>query len=570
MKLLPHLQPSSTLPSGSDGENNNQIIIINRTKSKTKKEKKKKNKKKRKRDDNNDNDDNDDEINNEMYAGVETHKKKKKKRTKNRCRSSDATAAAAAAATHAAHGATTDSTATTCTGSDCEQRANKKKKSKERKKKRKEPKKSKNDDNDSINSNKSSSSNKISKTKKKQKKRKNDKENVDKKDKDIIDVSSSTRFISNNLSNQTNTKCSSDRETTDRGDNTSSLSRHISSTKKDDGGVFSSSSSANDVVGRPSIAPHATARRLKDLSRNRRKRKNGTAIIVPGTSSGMMKFNNNTSSNNSKRQKVSYGTGTSFSDTRNYYGTTNNEQAVLNFTNNDASNEPRGRVRTISVRNRTANILPEGGLVACHRRRPKQNVQATEIIPEYKAVVEQQRALIEKKALTNTTIDDDIAVEDAPKNKTRTLDSTFTEWQKQAWENTFQLLIEYKKANDGSTVVPQEYNENAELGHWVHKQRRSYITKELSKYRIDRLNTIGFVWQINIFVPWIEMYERLVSYRQQFGTTAVPQIYNEDPALGSWVNTQRKNCKKKDRIQLLQDINFVWCAIGGRKSSRNR
>ena len=66
------------------------------------------------------------------------------------------------------------------------------------------------------------------------------------------------------------------------------------------------------------------------------------------------------------------------------------------------------------------------------------------------------------------------------------------------------------------------------------------------------------------------MYERLVSYRQQFGTTAVPQIYNEDPALGSWVNTQRKNCKKKDRIQLLQDINFVWCAIGGRKSSRNR
>ena len=104
---------------------------------------------------------------------------------------------------------------------------------------------------------------------------------------------------------------------------------------------------------------------------------------------------------------------------------------MLNFINNDASNEQRGRVRTISVGNRTANIMPEGGLIACHRRHPKQNVQATEIVPKYKVMVEQQRALKKKEALTNTTIDDDIAVEeDAPKNKTRTLDSTFTEWQK--------------------------------------------------------------------------------------------------------------------------------------------
>ena len=54
------------------------------------------------------------------------------------------------------------------------------------------------------------------------------------------------------------------------------------------------------------------------------------------------------------------------------------------------------------------------------------------------------------------------------------------------------------------------------------------------------------------------MYNRLVTYTVQYGTTMVPTEHKEDPALGYWVRNQRNNCKAKDRIQLLKDIDFVW------------
>jgi hypothetical protein len=127
----------------------------------------------------------------------------------------------------------------------------------------------------------------------------------------------------------------------------------------------------------------------------------------------------------------------------------------------------------------------------------------------------------------------------------------------------FQFLLEYKKANDGSTMVPNVYNANPQLGSWVMMQRSKCQNEELSEGRIERLDSIGFVWRILIKVPWIEMYQRLVSYKEQFGTTAVPYRYNEDPALGQWVKQQRMICKKKDRIQLMKDIGFVWSTRSG-------
>lgn len=144
------------------------------------------------------------------------------------------------------------------------------------------------------------------------------------------------------------------------------------------------------------------------------------------------------------------------------------------------------------------------------------------------------------------------------RKKQRVLDSDHTKKLNENWEKKFQFLVKYKKLNDGSTLVPYKYDANPELGNWIHYQRQLYIAEELSTGRIDRLESIGFVWKVRIAVPWIDMYKRLVAYKEQYGTTLVPKRYKTDPAFGKWVGSQRHTCKNKDRIQLLNDIHFVW------------
>jgi hypothetical protein len=57
---------------------------------------------------------------------------------------------------------------------------------------------------------------------------------------------------------------------------------------------------------------------------------------------------------------------------------------------------------------------------------------------------------------------------------------------------------------------------------------------------------------------WMEMYNRLLAYKEEHGNARVPKRYDEDPKLGIWVLTQLRRCKDKDRIDLLKKIGFEW------------
>ena len=114
------------------------------------------------------------------------------------------------------------------------------------------------------------------------------------------------------------------------------------------------------------------------------------------------------------------------------------------------------------------------------------------------------------------------------------------------WDQNFQRLVAYKKEYN-STTVPYMYTVNGlNLGTWVHNQRTSFRNKGLSVERTNRLKSIGFVWNINDCVPWVEMYQRLVVYKKQYMSTNVPSEYKKDPKLGIWVYSQRKFYKKND------------------------
>jgi hypothetical protein len=133
------------------------------------------------------------------------------------------------------------------------------------------------------------------------------------------------------------------------------------------------------------------------------------------------------------------------------------------------------------------------------------------------------------------------------------------------WTEMYIKLVEYKRQNHGSTVVPKKYTEDPSLGKWVCDQNYAYNKGNLSEKRLKVLNAINFVWSAKKdCVPWMEMYQKLVAYKKKHKSTNVPLKYQTDPKLGSWVSTQRKSYNKKvlsiDRINHLELIDFVWSA----------
>ena len=69
------------------------------------------------------------------------------------------------------------------------------------------------------------------------------------------------------------------------------------------------------------------------------------------------------------------------------------------------------------------------------------------------------------------------------------------------WDQRYSELLEYKEKN-GDCKVPQHFKENKALGKWVAKQREQFKLLKHGKHsfltedRLEKLNTVGFVWQV--------------------------------------------------------------------------
>ena len=130
------------------------------------------------------------------------------------------------------------------------------------------------------------------------------------------------------------------------------------------------------------------------------------------------------------------------------------------------------------------------------------------------------------------------------------------------WDKMYSLLVKYKKTNKSITIT-KKFDDKHRLQYWIRQQRYYYNKKVLCVDRINRLDSIGFVWDVRD-AYWIEMYDRLVKYKKQNKTTCVPHIYPADPPLGKWVNHQRtfyktnNPCLTANRITQLESIGFVW------------
>ncbi len=94
------------------------------------------------------------------------------------------------------------------------------------------------------------------------------------------------------------------------------------------------------------------------------------------------------------------------------------------------------------------------------------------------------------------------------------------------WNEMFQQLVEYKKER-GDTLVPKSYTDNPKLGTWVNKQRVQYSYEQsgqpsqITDERIEKLNKIGFVWDVRE-EAWEIKYNVLHSFYKEYGHTKIP------------------------------------------------
>ena len=126
------------------------------------------------------------------------------------------------------------------------------------------------------------------------------------------------------------------------------------------------------------------------------------------------------------------------------------------------------------------------------------------------------------------------------------------------WEERFSELFLFK-AKAGHCDVPDKWEENPKLSHWVGVQRRNYTKGKINHERITRLNKIGFVWEPHD-TSWSERFSELIEFKELNGHCHVPPRFADNPRLGRWAARQRASIRRKqlsnERMRLLEEIGF--------------
>uniref|UniRef100_A0A7S2L897 Helicase-associated domain-containing protein n=1 Tax=Leptocylindrus danicus TaxID=163516 RepID=A0A7S2L897_9STRA len=141
------------------------------------------------------------------------------------------------------------------------------------------------------------------------------------------------------------------------------------------------------------------------------------------------------------------------------------------------------------------------------------------------------------------------------------------------WEQRFNEVVAYK-AIHGNCRVPKRYPTNQPLANWVDKQRKEFKLLQngkkssMTSNRIELLNGVGFAWVAISEVSWEERLQELIAYKTLHGNCLVPNKYQDNHALGRWVDKQRQDYRKykegkrsvmtEERIKILESHGFCW------------
>ena len=144
------------------------------------------------------------------------------------------------------------------------------------------------------------------------------------------------------------------------------------------------------------------------------------------------------------------------------------------------------------------------------------------------------------------------------------------------WNTMYNRLLDFR-AKHGHCLVPHSTKGDKELtslGRWVANQRVFYKMHQDGKQglikppRIDALEKIGFVWNVNDMI-WDNKLRELIKYKEENGTCDVPPKCPKDhKKLRNWVELQRQQYRlyrakrttslTLERINKLEEVGFEW------------
>jgi hypothetical protein len=147
------------------------------------------------------------------------------------------------------------------------------------------------------------------------------------------------------------------------------------------------------------------------------------------------------------------------------------------------------------------------------------------------------------------------------------------------WNERFDRLCEYKEEH-GDTLVPTSYppimllsGEEFHLGSFVNRQRQLYSKGQLRLERKEKLENIGFVFEIDIYDAeasqnqkvWDAMFLKLSRYKDEYGNCDIPVVDEDDAekySLGNWARHQRSLYSRgklaEPRYERLDALGFTW------------
>lgn len=141
-----------------------------------------------------------------------------------------------------------------------------------------------------------------------------------------------------------------------------------------------------------------------------------------------------------------------------------------------------------------------------------------------------------------------------------------------SWDMMYGFAKRYYTEH-GNLDVPRKYKtaEGYSLGNWIFTQRNIYkgdTYGTLGKDRIEKLESIGMVWDSIRDISWQRHYELAKSYHEEHGDLNVPCDYKRKNGvdLAAWIRRIRSYRKNgiqqayltKERIAELDKIGMIW------------
>ena len=88
------------------------------------------------------------------------------------------------------------------------------------------------------------------------------------------------------------------------------------------------------------------------------------------------------------------------------------------------------------------------------------------------------------------------------------------------WDEHFEKLVAFHKEHGHANVL-KRYKPNPVFGLWTHHQRKAYNCERLHPERVEKLESLGFIWDITMRT-WRKRYEELKKFKEKHGHFRVP------------------------------------------------